>query len=89
MPIQRQGNCTKRSFGNSSQRSMLGRIIKTAAAPLSRSIASHNALALRSSGFSSLRFAKSAAIAVITISNTAMLDAIQLNWLCSGSAMLV
>jgi hypothetical protein len=80
----------KRSFGRSSQRIELGRVIRiTAATPSSTITGQSFPAAFPSSRFFEVLLARSAAIAVSTINTMATLEATQLKALWSGSSMVV
>src|SRR6267378_3090226 len=90
MDIHLHGNCTKRSLNRCSQKTELGRIIMKIAAAERNSSTRHSFLASSVASFlAALRRAAILAIPVITISTTAILDATQLNTLCSGSFVMV
>src|SRR4029077_6646060 len=88
--IQRHGNCTKRSFGRNSQRKALSRSIVNVAAAARSNKARHTlACRLDAAPGAALRYARSAAMPVVTIRITAAGEAIQLKRLCSGSLIVV
>src|ERR1700682_5282227 len=93
MDIQRQGNCTKRSFGNTNHKIDVLRSMSSVAAAASRNNALHALEWLRLPRLSAraksvIRCAAIAEIPVNRIIKMAVLDAIQLNKLCSGSSIV-
>ena len=88
--IQRQGNCTKRSFGRSCQRRKVKRSIKAVTtAARSRSALQILCCVGETPGCAFSRRVAMAAVPVKTMRATAMVEAMKLKKVCSGSLTTV
>src|ERR1700682_6778724 len=91
MDIQRHGNCIKRSFGSSVQKMLLMRSIRNTEIPVSMRRVAQTFFVWGSACECLFRggYTMAASAAVSRMVSTAVLEAMRLKMLCSGSGMLV